>query len=56
MKASKYIYVIAGLIVGYILLSKRSKIPDAIKTGQTWFSTIWEALVKPAKGGINGGS
>lgn len=51
MKVKRYIYLITGLILAYILISKRSKIPGAIKVFSDGFSLIWGALVKPTQKG-----
>lgn len=42
----KYIWLIAGLIIGYLLLSRRSKLPAAIEWLTSSFSQLWGGLTK----------
>lgn len=44
-----FIYVVAGLIIVYLLLSRQSKLPGAIGKGTTGFATLWGALTGTRK-------
>lgn len=48
----RYIWLIAGLIIGYLLLSRRSKLPAAIEWLTSGFSQLWGGLTKVKKEGI----
>lgn len=41
----KYIMIITALIVVYLLISRRSVLPDAIGRVTAWFADGWKSLV-----------
>ena len=45
----RYIWLIAGLIIGYLLLSRRSKLPAAIEWLTGGFSRLWGGLTQVKK-------